>query len=95
MSLSPVQMNALKMIGAYVGTGVVAAIGTAVIESKVEQPGQNGIVDKLGLGAGLGAAGLTFMGPLVGFDHSTSIGKTAVLGGLLGAYVGSALIHKD
>ena len=95
MSLSPVQMHALKSIGTYVGAGVVGAIGAAVIESKVEQPGQDGIVDKFGLGAGIGAAALTFMGPGFGFNYHASLPKAAIVGGLLGAYVGTALVNKD
>jgi hypothetical protein len=94
MNLTPLQ-RAGVMIGTYVGAGAVAAIATRAIESKVEQPGQNGIVDKLGIGAGIGAAGLTFMGPAFVFNYSGSIAKTAILGGLLGSYVGASILGDD
>ena len=95
MSLSPTQVPALKTLGAYVGAGAAAAIATSVIEGKVEQPGENGIVDKLSLGAVIGSAGLTFLGPAVGFNQLNSPWKSAVVGGLLGTYIGAQLIHKD
>jgi hypothetical protein len=95
MSLSPTQMTALKTLGAYVGAGAAAAIATSVIEGKVEQPGEDGIVDKLSLGAVIGSAGLTFLGPAVGFNSMQSPGKAAIIGGLLGSYIGAQLIHKD
>ena len=93
--MNAVQKHALLTVGAYLGAGVAGAVATRAIESRVEEPGTNGIVDKIGLGAGLGAIGLTFIGPAIGFNMTGSIGKSAIVGGLLGSYVGASLLGKD